>query len=172
MAHGVSRSGQRRQSAPSGTSGIGTSSFTNTLRLIYSYSSTTIQDSGFLYVNETNLRLGIRQSTPTSTLHIAGSIAVAVETLTTTSTTLNVLDCVNLASDTATHTLPDATTCAGRIYYIKSTGSGKTVTIAPPAGQFIDGSSANRTITTQDKALVVVSDGAHWYILSEFDGTF
>jgi hypothetical protein len=56
--------------------------------------------------------------------------------------------------------------------YIKSTGSGKTVTIAPPAGQTIDGSSANRTITTQYKALVVVSDGANWYILSEFDGTF
>ena len=55
---------------------------------------------------------------------------------------------------------------------IGQSGSGKTVTIAPPAGQFIDGSSANRTITTQYKALVVVSDGAHWYILSEFDGTF
>jgi hypothetical protein len=58
------------------------------------------------------------------------------------------------------------------IDFIKSTGSGKTVTIATTGGQTIDGSATSRTITTQYKALVVVSDGANWYILSEFDGTF
>ena len=159
-------------SAPSGTSGIGTSSFDNTNRLLYSYSSTTIQDTSYLYTDITLSRLGIRQATPTSTLHLGGSIAGPVETLTSTSTTLNVLDFVNLASDTATHTLPDATTCAGRIYYIKSTGASKTVTIATTSSQTIDGSAASRTITTQYKGFQLVSDGANWFILSEFDGPF
>jgi hypothetical protein len=68
--------------------------------------------------------------------------------------------------------LPDATTCTGRIYYIKSIGSGITVTITPNGLQTIDGSNASRTITTQYKGLEIISDGANWYIISEFDGTF
>ena len=68
--------------------------------------------------------------------------------------------------------IPDATTVAGRIYYIKSTAASTTVTIATTSSQTIDGSSTSRTITTRYKGLEVVSDGANWHILSEFDGTF
>ena len=157
-------------SAPSGTSGIGTSSFNNTLRLIYSYSSTTIQDSVFLYVNEANSRLGIKQATPTSTLHLGGSIAVPTNAF-FADQALSINHCVALAGGLVTITLPDATTMAGRIYYIKSTTT-STVTIATTGGQTIDGSAASRTITTRYKGLEVVSDGANWHILSEFDGTF
>jgi hypothetical protein len=106
---------------------------------------------------------------------MGGSLALLCEQVGATST-LNVLKCVVLVTASVTITLPDATGVTGRIYYIKSIGSGITVTIAPPAGttpaQTIDGSTANRTITTQYKGLEVISDGLNWYIISEFDGTF
>jgi hypothetical protein len=102
---------------------------------------------------------------------MGGSLALLCEQVSSTST-LNVLKCVVLVTASVTITLPDATTCTGRIYYIKSIGSGITVTIATTASQTIDGSATSRTITTQYKGLEVVSDGANWYIISEFDGTF
>jgi hypothetical protein len=102
---------------------------------------------------------------------MGGSLALLCEQVSSTST-LNVLKCVVLVTASVTINLPDATTCTGRIYYIKSIGSGITVTITPNGAQTIDGSNASRTITTQYKGLEIVSDGANWYIISEFDGTF
>ena len=102
---------------------------------------------------------------------MGGSLALLCEQVSATST-LNVLKCVVLVNTTATINLPDATTCSGRIYYIKSVTAAITVTITPNGAQTIDGSNASRTITTQYKGLEIISDGSNWYIISEFDGTF
>jgi len=126
--------------------------------------------SNFYWYN-TDGFLGIKQSSPTSTLHVTGSRATAV---TTTSGTLSLdsTHSVILANNTLTATLPDATTCTGRIYYLKLIAASVTLTIATTSSQTIDGSATSKTISTRYKGFQVVSDGSNWHILSEYDGTF
>ena len=126
--------------------------------------------SSFYWLN-TSTRLGIRNSSPTSTIHNGGSEAYSYLSI-NSNTTLDETHCVILATASCTVTLPDATACAGRIYYLKLTGGSSTLTISTTSSQQIDGSATSRTITTQYKGFQVISNGSGWSILSEYDGTF
>jgi hypothetical protein len=126
--------------------------------------------SNFYWKNDVGF-LGLIQSAPTSTLHVSGSVAHKVTT-TSGTLTLDSTHYIILANGTLTATLPDATACSGRVYYLKLTAASVTLTIATTSSQTIDGSAISKTITTRYKGFQVVSDGSNWHILSEYDGTF
>ena len=66
---------------------------------------------------------------------------------------------------TLTFTLPQADTFFDRVMRIKKTdGSGNTIKIVGQSGQTIDG-TATRSIAAQYATLVVITDGAKWYLL-------
>jgi len=129
-----------------------------------------VNSTSQFYWQNTNGRLGLKQSSPTSSLHVAGSVATTVTT-TSSNLTLGETHHVVLVNNAATITLPDAGQCSGREYFIKSTIGAATVTINTTSLQNIDGTTS-KTITVQYRTLHVVSNGTQWYILSEFDGTF
>jgi hypothetical protein len=128
------------------------------------------------YWDNTNSRLGLRQSSPTSTLHLGGSIGFPVS-VKTSNYTLTETDYLILGSGTLTLTLPNATTCGGRQYVIKQVASPGTVTVTGTStnkfeGNFFSTATGPKTITVQNKAMTVMSDSTDWWITSEFDGTF
>jgi hypothetical protein len=81
------------------------------------------------------------------------------------STLLDVHYRVILASGNITITLPTASLVAGRDYTIKKTDAANTITIQPQPGQTIDGQSS-KTLTAQYEAILMVSDGTDWDIIS------
>src|SRR5260221_11737246 len=113
-------------------------------------------------------QIGIGTTTPNSTLDVRGSLSAkytSFSTNTTAASTDNMLVFTGTAA--ATLTLPDATTCQGRIYWIKNTSSNSsTLTIATVSSQTIDGLSS-WTVTQTNKAVRLVSDGTNWLITSE-----
>lgn len=115
-----------------------------------------------------NAQVGIGTVTPNSTLDVRGSLATAYRAFsagTTAAITDNML--VFTGTSAATLTMPDATACQGRYYWIKSTSSNSsTLTIATTASQTIDG-LALWTLTQTNKAVRLVSDGTNWLIASE-----
>lgn len=104
---------------------------------------------------------------PTSTLQVTGSQAASYRKV-TGATTLAATDYIVLANATAgaiTLTLPTASTCTGRMYYIgKTDESTNAVTFSP---------ALNLTETTTvssinfAKKYKVVSDGSGWWIYNE-----
>lgn len=89
-----------------------------------------------------------------------------------TATTLTAIDhtVVFKGSDAVTATLPDATTCSGRVYSISNSSNTiptPTLTIAPKTLQNIDGESIC-SLPLADQSILIISDGANWKILTEF----
>ncbi|OMP75426.1 hypothetical protein [[Flexibacter] sp. ATCC 35208] len=124
--------------------------------------------------------VGIKTTTPTSTLHVNGSFATAVASYDNPSTAVTVnLDETyymvarlssnygNIASVTAN--LPSAATCPGRIYVfsntVTSSGSGK-LYVKPSSSEFI-GSLGNNTTMTLDERIsaAIQSTGSYWVVL-------
>ncbi len=103
------------------------------------------------------------KNVPTATIQSGGSIGVKVLSVNADTTLdMNVAICI-VTANSPTITLPTAVGISGRIYWIKNRGRG-TVTIATTSGQTIDGDS---TVTeTHNSCYQVVSDGAHWAVLS------
>lgn len=98
-----------------------------------------------------------------SLLHIEGSLGQKL-TYVTTNTTLGadagVTLCNNLIGTTISITLPDATQCRGRLYYIKNINAGK-ATILPVLSQHING-AASLSLDTMGLSYELVSDGSGW----------
>lgn len=115
-----------------------------------------------------NAQVGVGTTSPNSTLDVRGSMSLnyrAFSTSTSAATTDNIL--MFTGTSTATVTLPDATTCPGRVYTIKNVSSnGSTLNIATTSSQTVDG-LASWSLTQTNKALVVVSNGSGWYATSE-----
>jgi len=122
----------------------------------------------FLYAVHANAQIGVGTTSPNSTLDVRGSLAVPYRGFTSATTaaiTDNML--VFTGTSAATLTLPDATACAGRMYWVKSTSSNaSTLTIATTASQTIDG-LANWTLTQTNKVIRLVSDGSNWLVAAE-----
>src|SRR5205809_3076519 len=89
----------------------------------------------FLYGVHADAQIGVGTTSPNSTLDVRGSLAVPYRGFTSATTaaiTDNML--VFTGTSAATLTLPDATACAGRMYWVKSTSSNaSTLTIATTA---------------------------------------
>ena len=129
-----------------------------------------INSTSNFYWQNTDGFLGIKQSSPTSTLHVTGSIAKAVTT-TSGALTLDSTHHIVLVTGVVTITLPNANTCTGRVYIIKNAVSGPgTVTVGRTSTNTIDGSTS-LSLTVTNKTTTVVSDGSNWHIIAEYDGT-
>lgn len=113
-------------------------------------------------------QVGVGTTTPNSTLDVRGSMATkytAFSANTTAGASDNMLVFTGTAA--ATLTLPDATACQGRIYWIKNTSSNaSTLSIATTSGQTIDG-LASWSLTQTNKAMRVVSNGTNWLVTAE-----
>ncbi|MEO6317031.1 MAG: hypothetical protein ABIU63_07595, partial [Chitinophagaceae bacterium] len=113
-----------------------------------------------------NAQVGVGTLTPHSTLDVRGSVSAAYRGF-TTSTAASLADNLLVFTGTAaaTLTLPDATTCAGRTYWIKSTSTSP-LTVATIAAQTIDG-QANWILATTNQTIKLVSNGAGWLVAAE-----
>ena len=108
-------------------------------------------------------------STPNSTLQVAGSVSLPYVVANSGAYTLTAADhtvrqfggCNNIV-------FPDASTCVGRTYVIiASNGSGTNVGISPINGQTVYDDVTNATITflTPGHRISVQSDGSNWIVI-------
>lgn len=116
-----------------------------------------------------NGQIGLGTSSPNSSLDVRGGFATAIRTFTsatTAVTTDNTL--IFTGTSAASVTLPDATTCIGRNYWIKN---GSTtlpvplVTINTVSSQTIGG-VATYTVEEPNEIVRLVSDGTNWQVSS------
>jgi hypothetical protein len=119
--------------------------------------------------------IGIGNAAPTSTLYVSGSFSTPIRNSTEgTLLTLTDKDYTLLVRETTavTVSLPDATTCRGRVYRIQNM-SYNTVAfdkfidvfdgINIPAGTpFLDGYSTSGPYTTISNRITIQSDGTNW----------
>ncbi|HEX2534944.1 MAG TPA: tail fiber domain-containing protein [Chitinophagaceae bacterium] len=115
-------------------------------------------------------QVGIGTTTPLSTLDVRGSLSGAVRFF-NTSTTANSTDFQLLfnGGTAVTLTLPDATTCTGRIYYAKNvsgTVPAPVVTINTTAAQNID-AGTTYLLDESNEAVTLISSGTRWYVISQ-----
>ena len=114
-------------------------------------------------------KVGVGTETPTSTLDVNGSVGHAVAgggTDITLDDTHYFYRTYN-GSGNITVTLPDVTTCSGRVYIVKHTGGGtSTSTVAAASGQKIDGLD-NYVLSTIWEYVTVISDGIAWSIIGQ-----
>lgn len=113
-------------------------------------------------------QVGVGTTSPNSTLDVRGSLAVAYRAF-TSATTATISDNVLAFSGTSatTLTLPTATACTGRVYWIKNLSTNASVlTIATTSSQTIDG-LASWTLTQTNKVVRLVSNGTNWIVAAE-----
>jgi hypothetical protein len=115
-------------------------------------------------------QVGIGTTTPNSTLDVRGSFSTKYRSITgsTTAATDNAIAYIGTA--TATITLPNATTCSGREYWVKqasNTVPTPTLTISTVSSQTIDGSGTSWTLDEPNEVVRIISDGSNWMILNQ-----
>ena len=124
--------------------------------------------------------VGVNTQNPQSTLQVNGSMAVAVSKINTGTYNLNtdallsnnsVLICDVGAGDITLQLMP-ASSCPGRTYKLRKFFQGaltaNDVTVAPFAGESIDGMVNYSMDSTQAEYLTIISDGLGWYILDHY----
>ncbi|MBL7813864.1 MAG: hypothetical protein JNL70_02575 [Saprospiraceae bacterium] len=129
--------------------------------------TTSIAQAGFDFkLSGGNVAIG-SSTAPTSTMQLTGSMGVSYRKV-TGNTTLAATDYVVLANATSgaiTLTLPTASTCVGRIYYIGKSDEGTNAVNFSPAIYLTE----TTTIASINfaKKYKIVSDGTNWWIYSE-----
>jgi hypothetical protein len=115
----------------------------------------------------TNAQVGIGTTSPNSTLDLRGSFSLNYRAFTTGTTALSTDNILAFTGTTATTlTLPDATTCTGRVYSIKNLSSSvytSVLTIATSASQTIE-DSTTWLLDEQNEMIKLVSNGANWKV--------
>ncbi len=112
-------------------------------------------------------QIGIGTTSPNSTLDIRGSLSLnyrSFSSSTTAASTDNTL--IFTGTTAATLTLPNASTCTGRIYAIKNASTTNplpVLTVATTSSQTID-ASASWVLNDSKEMITVVSDGTNWNI--------
>lgn len=123
----------------------------------------------FIIAVSTYGQVGIGTTSPNSTLDVRGSFSSnyrSFTSATTASSTDNKL--VFVGTTAATLSLPDATTCSGRIYWIKNasiTIPTPSLIIANASAQTIDG-VPSLTLNEPMEIVTVVSNGTNWDIIN------
>jgi hypothetical protein len=117
-----------------------------------------------------NAQVGIGTVSPNSTLDVRGSFSPIYRSFTTaTSLTTNDHTVVFTGTTATTVTLPDATTCSGRIYCMKNFSTTLPVpvlTISTVSSQKIDG-AAGWLLDVTNETITIISDGANWEVFSQ-----
>lgn len=102
---------------------------------------------------------------PTSTVDIRATLAFPVLTR-TSNTTLGNFDATTYLFDTTstniTATLPAASSCPGRIYYIKKIAAANILTVASAGGSIESGKTS---ITVLNSGYQYQSDGTNWIVI-------
>jgi hypothetical protein len=113
-------------------------------------------------------QIGIGTTTPNSTLDVRGSLSVNYRSFTSAASASPTDNMLVFTGTTATTlTLPDASLCTGRVYWVKNTSTNSSVlTIATSASQTIDGLGL-WTLTQTNKTMRLVSNGANWLVAAE-----
>ena len=128
------------------------------------------QDAATFFWDNTSKELGIGTNAPTSTLHVNGSFAMPIRTV-TGSTTVTAADYTIIRGGTsnATHTitLPAASSCPGRMYVVKRISANGTVNITASGGTTVDGVATLAMAATAQLAFMLQSDGTNWYTISK-----
>jgi hypothetical protein len=131
-------------------------------------------DSNTLYIDGVNNRVSVGTNTPTSTFHVAGSLALSVVTVTSTGTIANTATkiIVNNGITNITLTLPNPSTCPGRtLSFTRAALSTGTITINPGGGQIqallgtlgLTTSIGAHSATGGGVDIQFWSDGTNWY---------
>lgn len=110
--------------------------------------------------------LNVNGTGSAATLTVNGGVATRIVTVTATTYSPSSIDHQIMMNNsaTATVTLPDATTCSGRMYVIKKTSNNaNVVNINTTASQTIDG-GASTSLTTYNEFVKISSDGTNWKI--------
>ena len=123
-----------------------------------------------LVVSITYAQVGVGTATPASGLQVAGAVAMNVRTVMASALAdINDEVIVFTGASAATITLPDATNCTGRIYWIKNASTtlpAPACTIATSSSQTIDGQ--NSWLLDEPMEVVrLVSDGTGWQVFSQ-----
>jgi len=115
-------------------------------------------------------QVGIGTVLPLSMLDVRGSFSAVSRTFATgTSLTINDYTAIFTGTAATSATLPDATTCPGRIYCIKNfstTTPTAVLTIGTVSGQKIDGSAA-WIMDEPNETSTLISDGANWEVFNQ-----
>ena len=112
-------------------------------------------------ITTASAQIGVGTTTPNSTLDVRGSLSASYRAFTTSTAAATDNMLAFTGTSAATLTLPDATTCTGRVYWIKNTSSNISVlTIATTSAQTIDG-LGSWTLDESNQAVCLASDGAN-----------
>ena len=116
-------------------------------------------------------QVGIGTISPNSMLDLRGSFAPIYRSFTgATNLTASDYTAVFNGPAAATATLPDASTCPGRIYCVKNfsnTLPTPTLTLAPVSSQLIDG-LATWSLSQADQSVMIISDGINWEVFNQY----
>ena len=116
-------------------------------------------------------QIGIGTTSPNSTLDVRGAMSLNYRSFTGNTIISNIDNTlVFTGSSNATATLPDASTCTGRIYRIKNASTASIIpvlTITAASGQNIDGCSGGWLLDNANEAVTILSNGAGWYVSSQ-----
>src|SRR5580658_8236002 len=124
-------------------------------------------------------QVGIGTVSPLSTLDVRGSFSGNYRSFTANTTASSTDYALAFTGTTASSvTLPDATTCTGRIYLLKNAntaGVTPLVTVITTSSQTIDGASSY-LLDQHDESVMVTSNGTNWNVSAQnaaaVSGTF
>jgi len=110
---------------------------------------------------------GIGTTSPTSWLDVRGSSSATVRTITGSATAaFNDQNLIFTGTSAATLTLPDASTCTGRVYWIKNASTTlptPALTIDPAGSQTIEG-GASYLVDEPYELVRITSNGSNWSV--------
>jgi len=138
---------------------IANSGIHESFRFVQMLSASTYKD--ILYLNGSG-NVGVGIASPVSLLDVSGSFGKKV-TAASTGLTLDVTHSIVNCTGTFTVTLPQASTCTGRIYTINNISTG-VITIDAYSTELIDGVQT-KTIPTQWSSYTIQSNGTSWKIM-------
>ncbi len=159
--------------------GVGYSSINNELGIVSSNRDVALRaNSGYIKINNGSGNVGVNTATPSSTLQISGSLAVGVGsassigtsagtgTLLTGTSTFILLNPVNANSY---FRLPQASTCAGRMYILYNVGANTAILERTGTDTFIGATGSVGTVVAMPfnavgKMAHLISDGNNWIV--------
>jgi len=120
--------------------------------------------------NGGNVGVATGTTTPATALTVGGAVAVPyVTTGTATSLTLdNTHQTVRRFGACSTITIPQASTCPGRLYTIinsNGTGSGVSLAVAAGGGVYDDVTNTSITSLAENNRITIQSDGSGWIVV-------